>query len=171
MHAICKYSYRSVFQSNPYLHCKGNHAANDKRCPSYLLEVQLQKYKSQNHLTIQERRHQFQAQKNLWQHNMLQSLLVLLWKCLLNLNSNEQFLSYLWNSQIPLRWCSMKCNLQSIYSWSLSPRLWWLLSKKCTEVKYLSSCWLSFSQLWSILPKSLSFQRNTFAQWIFLVSC
>ena len=45
------------------INCKGNHAANDKHCPPYLQEVQLQKYKSQNHLTIQEARRQFQAQQ------------------------------------------------------------------------------------------------------------
>ena len=44
------------------INCKRNHPANDKRCPSYLREVQIQKYKSQNHLTIQEARRQFRAQ-------------------------------------------------------------------------------------------------------------
>ena len=41
------------------INCKGN----DKRCPSYLREVQIQKYKSQNHLTIQEAWLQFRAQQ------------------------------------------------------------------------------------------------------------
>ena len=46
-----------------YINCKGNHTEKDKQCPSYFRKIQFQKYKSQQHLTIQEAQCQFQFQK------------------------------------------------------------------------------------------------------------
>ena len=110
----------------------------------------------------------FKPRTSLWRLSMLQLRLVLLRRRLLGPNWNQQFLSFLLNLQRPLRRCLTKCSLQSIHSWDRSPRLWWLWSRKYTEVKYLSNRWLISSQLWLILPKSSSFQRNIVLPWTFL---
>ena len=41
------------------INCKAAHPANDKACPHYLQEARLQKFRSENHLTIREARRQF----------------------------------------------------------------------------------------------------------------
>ena len=44
--------------------CKENHAADDKNCAAYITEKNLQKFRSEHHLTLREARRQFQTQRS-----------------------------------------------------------------------------------------------------------
>lgn len=59
--AFCSKSHPGECTSTSYLciNCEGPHTANDPTCPLYLREVQFQKFRSENHLTISEARRLF----------------------------------------------------------------------------------------------------------------
>ena len=58
---VCATSYTGNCSSDTpcSINCKGKHAADDKKCPEYIQEMKLQKFKSDWHLTLREARRQF----------------------------------------------------------------------------------------------------------------
>ena len=78
--------------------------------PPTLGKFNFKNIRASNTLPFKKHSVSFNSRKNLWQHSMLWLLLILLWRWLLDLNLNQQFHSYFWNSQILLRWGPMKCS-------------------------------------------------------------
>ena len=126
------------------INCKGAYAANDKREPSFLQKVQLKKFKSQNHLTIQEVRRQFQAQ----QKSVVAHYATVAARPPAEKSSRSEFETVI--TQLFAKFKNtvetvfVKCRPQFIRSLDPSPCLWWLWSWKSTEIKFINSYWLIF---------------------------